>query len=287
LAVPHESADPHPSPPPFRGRARAEPGSHFRGTAMTDRWPRPVSDLAVTLAFCTRLPLAHVAQVAEGNIARASWAMPVAGAVVGGVAALAYTIAIRLDLPPSVAAVLAIAGGMALTGAMHEDGLADTADALGGSDRDRKLEIMRDSRLGTYGACALVLSILIRWASIVSIARPGAVAVALIAAHTAARAPLPAVMVLVPPARSEGLAKSFGAPSHEVAAVAAFVGALALVLCLGLGPGLLAAALYVAVAVATARLSTKALGGHTGDVLGALEQVGEVLVLLVAVGARP
>jgi adenosylcobinamide-GDP ribazoletransferase len=95
------------------------------------------------------------------------------------------------------------------------------------------------------------------------------------------------VMALVPPARSEGLAESFGAPSHEVAAVAAFIGALVLVLCLGLGPGLLAAALYVAVAVATARLSTKALGGHTGDLLGALEQVGEVLVLLVAVGARP
>jgi adenosylcobinamide-GDP ribazoletransferase len=158
---------------------------------------------------------------------------------------------------------------------------------MGGNDRARKLEIMRDSRLGTYGACALVLSILIRWASIASVARPGAVAVALIAAHTAARAPLPAVMALVPPARSEGLAKSFGVPSHKVAAGAALIGALALVSCLGLGPGLLAAALLGAAGVATARLSMKALGGHTGDVLGAIEQVGEVLVLLVAAGARP
>jgi adenosylcobinamide-GDP ribazoletransferase len=251
-------------------------------------WPRLVIDLAVTLAFATRLPLAHVAQVAQGDIARASWAMPVAGAVVGAAAALAYAVAVRLGLPPSVAAALAIAAGMALTGAMHEDGLADTADALGGNDRARKLEIMHDSRLGTYGGCALVLSILLRWAALASIASTGAVVLALIAAHTAARATLPAVMVAVPPARRDGLAASFGAPPREAAAVAALIGALTLVLCLGFGPGLVAAALLGVAAVAVARLSLNAIGGHTGDVLGALEQVGEVLVLLVAVasGAR-
>jgi adenosylcobinamide-GDP ribazoletransferase len=256
---------------------------------MTDRWPRPVADLAVSAAFCTRLPLAHVGQLAQSDIARASWAMPVAGAVVGALAALAYAIAVRLGLPPSVAAGLAIAAGIALTGAMHEDGLADTADAMGARDRERKLEIMHDSRLGTFGACALVLSILLRWAALASIARPGAVALALIAAHTAARATLPAVMALVPPARSDGLAASFGAPPREVAAAAAVIGLVALVLCLGFGVGLIAAALLGATAVAVARLSMKAIGGHTGDVLGALEQIGEVLVLLVAVGsgARP
>jgi adenosylcobinamide-GDP ribazoletransferase len=256
---------------------------------MTDRWPRPIAEIAVTLAFATRLPLAHLAHVAEGDIARASWAMPVAGALVGAAAALAYAVAVRLGLPPTVAAALAIAAGMALTGAMHEDGLADTADALGGDDRARKLEIMHDSRLGTFGACALVLSILLRWAAIASIARPGAVALALIAAHTAARAALPAVMAAVPPARSDGLAASFGAPAREAAAAAALIGALALVLCFGFGPALVAAALLGVAAVAVARLSLNAIGGHTGDVLGALEQLGEVLVLLVAVasGARP
>jgi adenosylcobinamide-GDP ribazoletransferase len=249
---------------------------------MTDRCPRPVIDLAVTLAFATRLPLAHVAQFAQGHIARASWAMPVAGAVVGAAAALAYVVAIRLGLPPPVAAALAIAAGMVLTGAMHEDGLADTADALGGGDRARRLEIMHDSRLGTYGACALVLSILLRWAALSSIASAGTVALALIAAHTAARATLPSVMALVPPARSDGLAASFGAPPREVAAAAALIGALALMLCLGFGPGLLAAALVAVAAVVVVRLSIKAIGGQTGDVLGALEQLGEVLVLLVA-----
>jgi adenosylcobinamide-GDP ribazoletransferase len=254
---------------------------------MTNGWPRFVAEFAMSIAFCTRLPLAHVAQIARGDIVRASWAMPIAGVVVGAAAALAYAIVIRLGLPPSVAAALAVAAGMALTGAMHEDGLADTADALGGGDRARKLEIMHDSRLGTFGACALILAILVRWAALASIARPGEVALALVAAHAAARATLPAVMATVPPARSDGLAVSFGAPSREVAAVAAVIGALTLALCLGLGPGLLAAGLLGAAAVAVARLSVKAIGGHTGDVLGALEQVGEVLVLLVAIGTRP
>ena len=153
-------------------------------------------------------------------------------------------------------------------------------------NRARKLEIMHDSRLGTFGAAALVLSILLRWAALASIARPGAVALALIAAHTAARATLPAVMAVVPAARSDGLAASFGAPPREVAAVAALIGALALVVCLGFGPGLFAAILLGAAAVAVARRSINAIGGHTGDVLGALEQAGEVLVLLVAVGSE-
>jgi adenosylcobinamide-GDP ribazoletransferase len=264
-------------------------GSQFGGAAMTDRWPRPITDVALSIAFATRLPLAHLAQVGEGDVAPASWAMPVAGALVGAAAALAYAIAVRLGLPASVAAALAIATGMALTGAMHEDGLADTADALGAGDRARKLEIMHDSRLGTFGVCALVLSILLRWAALASIVGTGAVALALIAAHTAARAMLPAVMAAVPPARSDGLAASFGAPPREVAAVAALIGVLALVICLGFGPGLLAVVLLGVAAVAVARLSLNALGGHTGDVLGALEQLGEVLVLLVAVGsgARP
>ena len=246
------------------------------------------SDFAIALAFATRLPLARAGQVAEGDLARASWAMPLVGALVGAVAALTYAIALRLGEPKFVAAGLAVAAGILLTGAMHEDGLADAADAMGGGDRARKLEIMRDSRLGTFGTAALVLSILLRAAALASLARPDRVALALIAAHAGARATLPSLMALVPPARSEGLATSFGAPPRGVAAVAAVIGIVALVACLGFGRGVLAAALLGAVAAATARLSVNAIGGHTGDVLGALEQVGEVLVLLVAVasGAR-
>src|SRR5262249_50123562 len=149
------------------------------------------TDVAVCLTLCTRLPLAHAFPIASGDIARASWAMPVAGALVGALGALAYWIAIRLGLPPLVAAAVALATGLVATGCLHEDGLADTADGFGGNGRERKLEIMRDSRLGTYGACALLMSLLLRWSALASIADARNAALALVAAHAAARAPLP------------------------------------------------------------------------------------------------
>ncbi len=104
-------------------------------------WRRLATDLEVCVMFCTRLPLAPSMPVASGDIARASWAMPVAGALVGALGALAYWIAIRLGLPPPVAAALALAAGMAVTGCLHEDGLADTAD---GSGRRRPRAQARD-----------------------------------------------------------------------------------------------------------------------------------------------
>src|SRR5262249_56590715 len=106
-----------------------------------------------------------------------------------------------IRLPSTLAAALALLATLLITGCLHEDGLADTADGLGGgSDRARKLEIMRDSRLGTYGACALMMSLLLRWAALAAIASPVAVTSSLIAAHASARAALPAIMRFVPPA---------------------------------------------------------------------------------------
>jgi adenosylcobinamide-GDP ribazoletransferase len=249
---------------------------------MTIPWRRLAADLEVSVMFCTLLPLAPAMPVASGDIARASWAMPVAGALVGALGALAYWMAVRLGLPPPVAAALALAGGMVVTGCLHEDGLADTADALGGDNRERRLAIMRDSRLGTYGACALLMSLLLRWSALASLADARAVALALVAAHAAARAPLPAFMALVPPARSDGLAASAGPPPQGAVAAGGLLGALALGLCLGPIAAVAALVVLTAAAILVARVSVKAIGGHTGDVLGALEQVNEILVLLVA-----
>ena len=255
---------------------------------MTAPSHRFVTDVAVCLMFCTRLPLATSMPAAGGDVARASWALPVAGALVGALGGLAYWLAVRLGLPPLVAAALALAAGMVVTGCLHEDGLADTADGFGGSDRERRLEIMRDSRLGTYGACALLISLLLRWSALASIADARAVALTLVAAHAAARAPLPAFMALVPPARSDGLAAAAGPPPYAAVAAAGVLGALALGLCLGPTAALAALVLLAAAAVIMVRVSVKAIGGHTGDVLGALEQINEILVLLVAAAfARP
>jgi adenosylcobinamide-GDP ribazoletransferase len=141
---------------------------------------------------------------------------------------------------------------------------------------------MRDSRIGSYGVCALVLSILVRVGAMASLGRPGLVAAALIAAHGAARAVLPAFMYLVPPARNDGLSAAAASPPREAAAAAAVLGVLILLFCLGVLAGIAALILLFVVAAFLAWLTLAQIDGQTGDVLGALEQVCEIMVLLVA-----
>ena len=246
-------------------------------------WPhRIAADLKTSIAFCTRLPIGKAA-AAGSDVARASWALPIAGAAVGAIAALVYSIAGALSLSPPVAAALALAATTAVTGALHEDGLADTADGFGGGkDRESKLAIMRDSRLGTYGACALFLSFLLRWSALATIAHPFAVTMALIASHISARAALPVFMRLTPRARGDGLAAGAGEPSWESAAAACMIGVIALCVALGPSAGVIGVALLIGAGLLTGSLSRSQIGGQTGDVLGALEQVNEVVVMLIA-----
>jgi adenosylcobinamide-GDP ribazoletransferase len=219
----------------------------------------------------------------EGDIARASWAFPLAGFLVGLIAAAVYWMADRLHLPPQAASVLAVVTTIFLTGAMHEDGLADTADGFGGgSTRERKLEIMRDSRVGAFGVCAVGVSLLMRWSAIASFDDPHAVAIALLVAHGAARAVLPAFMRQVPVARGDGLSSAAGAPPRASVAVALGLGLLALAF--GFGPGgmLVAVAVLATIGLVLARLTLEQIGGQTGDVLGTLEQIAESALLLIA-----
>jgi adenosylcobinamide-GDP ribazoletransferase len=244
---------------------------------------RLASDLKISLLFCTRLPLPHAQPIDGADVARAAWAQPAAGALIGAAGALAYWLAVRCGLPATVAAALALAITLAITGCLHEDGLADTADGFGGGhDKARKLEIMRDSRIGTYGVCALAMSLLLRWSALAAIAAPAAVTLALIAAHAAARAALPTFMRLVPPARSDGLAAQAGAPPLASAAAAALLGAVGLVLALRPNGAIIALVLLIAAGAVMGWLSLRQIGGQTGDVIGALEQVNEVLILLAA-----
>jgi adenosylcobinamide-GDP ribazoletransferase len=242
-----------------------------------------IADLRMAASFVTILPVASSKPAADGAVARATWALPVAGLLVGLAGALIYKIAIRFGLTPNLAALLALATTALITGALHEDGLADTADGLGGGrTRDRKLEIMRDSRIGTYGVCALILSFGLRWSALTAIANPWAVALALCAAHTAARAGVPAFMSLVPPARPDGLSASAGAPPGRSVAVAFTLGTLVLALALGPGKALVGLILLSLAGLMLARLAIRQIGGQTGDILGAFEQTGEILILLVA-----
>jgi adenosylcobinamide-GDP ribazoletransferase len=242
-----------------------------------------VGDIKASISFCTRLPLPFAGQIESCDIARASWAVPVAGIVVGGAGGLVYAIAFGLWLPSALAAALALGATLLITGCLHEDGLADTADGLGGGrDRARKLEIMRDSRLGTYGACALAMSLLLRWAALAAMASPMAVASALIAAHVGARAALPVFMHFVPPARLDGLSAQAGQPPLGSAAVAILLGVLVLGAALGVAATMIGLILATCAGLFMAWLSLRQIGGQTGDVLGALEQITEIVILLTA-----
>ena len=240
-------------------------------------------DLRIAISLCTRLPVGPSTAIGEGDIARASWAFPLAGTLIGLIAAAVYWLAIRLHIPPSPASVLALASTILLTGAIHEDGLADTADGFGGGKtREKKLEIMRDSRIGSFGACALGLSLLLRWSAIATFGDVRAVTVALIVTHSAARAVLPAFMSLVAPARSDGLSSGAGKPPPASVAIALGLGIIALAIGFGLGPMLTGVVVLAVIGVFMAWLARRQIGGQTGDVLGALEQITEAALLLLA-----
>ncbi len=252
---------------------------------MPQSWPlQRLCDLKIALIFFTRLPLRHAGRIDGQDLARSTWANPVVGLLVGGVAGFVYWAALHLGLPPLLAAILSLAAAVAVTGCLHEDGLGDVADGFGGGwSRERKLEIMRDSRLGTYGTVALALALLLRVGALASLARPEVAVPALLAAHAGARAILPAFMLLLPRARTEGLSAYAGDPPGASVWASLALGLAALLLGLGFWGGWLALLALLMAALCLARLCMKQIGGYTGDVLGALEQVGEIAILLVAV----
>jgi len=240
------------------------------------------SDLNTSIRFFTRLPMSG-GTPAGADLARAAWAFPLAGIVVGLIAAVVYALAYKLGFAGWPAAALTVAATLLVTGCLHEDGLADTVDGFGGGDtQERKLEIMHDSRIGTYGVCALTVSIVLRVAALAAFAGPVLALWALIAAHGAARATLPLFMALLPSARKDGLAHAAGKPSGEQVITASVLGIL--ILAIGLGPahGIAALIVLLVVVALMAWLAVVQIDGQTGDVLGAVEQVSEIAILLVA-----
>ena len=241
-------------------------------------------DIRIAILICTRLPLGSPSEVGSPDLVRASWALPVAGALVGATGAAAFYVASELRLPATIAAAVALAATLLMTGGLHEDGLADTVDGFGGGwDRERKLAIMHDSRIGSYGACALMMSLVMRWAALSALADPTRAALALMGAHVAARAALPGFMHVIPPARNDGLSAGVTQPVWGAAAVAALIGTATLVLTLGFQGTAVCLGLGTVTGFVMAWLCLRQIGGQTGDVLGALEQMIETVILLIAV----
>ncbi|WP_306153259.1 adenosylcobinamide-GDP ribazoletransferase [Roseovarius sp. MMSF_3281] len=235
-------------------------------------------DFPLALALLTRLPV-HVTSFERG--ARAAWAYPLVGLVTGGLAGVAGLCALWFGLAAPLSALISLGILAVTTGAMHEDGLADTADGLwGGWDAARRLEIMKDSHIGTYGVIALLFSFSGRWAALWMLFEAGAASAltALLLAPMLSRAAMPALMTTLPHARDHGLSHSTGRPSTSTAALGAVI-AFTLGVFL-LGWGILGALICVAIITfGVGAIARAKIGGQTGDILGATQQAVEIALL--------
>ena len=241
-------------------------------------------DFKTAVSFLTRLPMPHPHGPAPTNFVRAHRMFPVVGALIGVVVGLICLGLRYLGVPVMAAAALALGASALLTGALHEDGLADVADGFGGGrDRAAKLEIMRDSRLGTYGALILLVSFAAKLSALAAIP-DGYVVPSLIAAHALGRGILPWLSLKLPYAREDGLARSAGQPDAATAGIAAGLAVVLALLSLPWRNGLLSALAAGLSGLGMAWLARRQIGGQTGDVLGGAEQVAEtaILVLLAA-----
>ncbi len=257
-----------------------------------------LADVALAFAFLTRLPPPAPHDGGGRALARSVWAWPLAGAAVGGIAGLVLWGASGMSLHPLACAFLAICAQVWLTGALHEDGLADTADGFGASARERRLEIMRDSRIGAYGVLALIFSVGVRASLLASMPGPGSALLVMTAAGALSRSCMAAPMWMMNPARPDGLGAGAGKPRGRSVltglGLAAVITAAA-TLWLGGDPlaeglqlnflVLWAPAAALAGAVLTQALAARKLGGYTGDTLGATQQAAEIAFLFALSGA--
>ncbi|MEL6677576.1 MAG: adenosylcobinamide-GDP ribazoletransferase [Pseudomonadota bacterium] len=243
-------------------------------------------DIPAAFSLLTRLPVPVDHNRAGARGARAAWAWPLVGAALGLFAGGGAALALALGAPAGVAAALALAVTAVLTGGLHEDGLADCADGLGGGfSRERALEIMKDSRVGAFGVVALGIALLARWSALAEVG-PGQIVAVCVVAGMLSRAVMILPMVAMPPARAGGMSSAVGRPGWPVAVLAIGL-CIAAVGWMGLGPREAVVLFGVAVAAPLPLLwlAQRKLGGQTGDVLGGTQQLSEIgaLTVLVAV----
>jgi adenosylcobinamide-GDP ribazoletransferase len=250
--------------------------------------PRRIfDDFATCLAFYTRLPVKAPAQQSLEGFAEALGLAPLAGAVVGAIGGGVFICVRALGLTVYPAAGLSVLALVMVCGGLHEDGLADVADGFGGgATRERKLEIMRDSRVGTYGVLALVFSVLLRVLPFAALGErsPWLAFAGLVAAGGASRLLGLAPLLAGPPARTDGAGAAMPRPTSAALGRAAVLAVALALLPVVAGEPLRQIvvanfAAFVGV-MALTRLSQRQIGGYSGDVLGAAQQIAEVAILL-------
>ena len=239
----------------------------------------------IALQFFTRLPIPRWVGFEPAWLQHASRYFPLVGVVVALICSAVYLLASWL-LPPTVAVLLAVAAGIYLTGAFHEDGFADMCDGFGGGlTRERVLEIMKDSRIGAYGAIGIICLLAIKCAALAALP-PAVVVAALCIAHPLSRLAAVSLIWLMDYARDEGKAKPMAQEMRTGEfIIAATCALLPAVICGVLGIidwSALAFAIAAAIGAAwwLGRKCQRRLQGYTGDCLGAVQQVAEVAIYL-------
>jgi adenosylcobinamide-GDP ribazoletransferase len=245
---------------------------------------RPLRALAIALGFLTRLPIRQRTPPQAGELVGAATLFPLVGAALGGLVGGA-AVGLAQLVPALLAAALAIALELALTGALHVDGLADSADGLAGRDPERALAIMRDHALGAYGGSALALDLLVKAAALAALAESTAVLPVVAAFAVSRAAPLPLAAALPYGRAGAGTGRLLAERLPWGRALAGL--ALAVVVALA-AAGAWALASLACLALVTAvvgLLALRRLGGVTGDVMGAAIELTATLALVVAAGA--
>ncbi len=244
---------------------------------------RPLSriwaEARIAVATLTRIPVGTLAAPVP-SLAASRWAFPIAGLAVGGVVGAFHFLFVLSGIPMLVAGFLAVGIGIIVTGALHEDGLADCADGFwSGGDRVRKLDVMRDSRNGTFGTLALALSVLLRGAAIAALSSPF---LAIVCIAVLSRAAMVAAIEWLPSAREDGLGASVADEGTNLLFCGVFGVAVCLLFVWSFGVGaLLALAAMIITGLMWGRLARRQIGGQTGDVLGGLQQVTEIAGLIM------
>lgn len=236
-----------------------------------------LAEVQLAVMLLTRLPAGHLTNAP--SMGQSAWAFPIVGLVVGVIAAGVMTALAGLD--PILAAGLTVAATVLITGGLHEDGLADLADGFGGGrDKARKLEIMRDSRIGSYGTLALILVLGLRVQALAQVAGQGSAIWGLIAIEAASRAGLPLVLRLLPAARGDGLGFGAAKVSWPRVIIALAVGIASLAPLGGLA-AIWTLATIGLVILALSLLALRQIGGQTGDVLGAMQALSACAAWIV------
>lgn len=262
-------------------------------------WPGWLIATATCIRFYSRLPIPALPGENPHTLPDfrlVPRALPFAALVIALPAALIALLAGLAGVNALLTAALAVTALVVTTGAFHEDGLADSADGLfGGHTPERRLEIMKDSRVGTFGALALGLSLLLRVSALSAIlqgAGAWAVAAAVLVAAPWSRVEGVRILATVDPTRRDGASASVGQPERSVLPIAyGLSGALALLLAavgaLPFAGILLGLALSALTTLWLSRAARRLIGGQTGDILGAAQQLGEIAIYLglaIAVG---